>query len=105
VELKLRRRKKVKIAIYRSRENGEILRIHEISKDLESAAESAVADYNGKDHADTVETKDLSDLELYLYNRSEMSIKNYKEEIENMWCTVHEIEKSLDWLCNEANKN
>jgi len=92
----------VKIAIYRSRESGEILRTHEIPKDLESAAESAAADYNGKNHADTVETKELSELELYLYNRSKMNIKDYREEIEGMQLTLYEIEKLIEWLCGKV---
>jgi len=92
---------KVKIAIYRSRKSGEILRVGEVPKEQDWT--EAAADYNSGEYIDTVEIiKELTDLELYLYNRSEKNISSYKEEIEGMQLTLYEIEKLIEWLCGKV---
>ena len=94
----------MKIAIYRSRENGEILRVDEVPKEQEGWTEAA-ADYNSREYIDTVKIiKELTDLELYLYNRAEINISDHKEKIENMRRTLSKIEKSIDWLCDRDYK-
>ena len=94
----------MKIAIYRLKENGEIRRVQKIPEVPQGQKDWAeiAADYNSNGRIDTVEIKELTDLELCLYNRAEIDIRDHKEEIETMQLTLCEIEKSLDWLCNKV---
>ena len=92
----------MKLAIYRLKTSGEINRIHEIPEEKESWLESAVPEYNRKNYKDTVEVVELSDLELFLYKRSEISIKEYEEYIQDMSETLLGLDKSLEWLCDKV---
>lgn len=92
------------IAVYRSRETGEICRVHGL-KDLGNmSVEEATKQYNSAGHSDTAEVVALQEnsLEMFLYRRAKLSIKDYREDIENMSDTLDSLMKSLEWLCGKV---
>jgi len=95
-----------KIAVYKNKESGEILRLHKIPEDRYHQVESAKNEYNNAEREDAVYIVDLADgsLELYLFDRSELDIRKYRNEIGDMLDQVHDLCTSVDQLHELATK-
>lgn len=96
-----------RIAVYRSRETEQITRIHKIPEDKHKETGKAVSEYNAAKHEEWVTAVDLYDggLELFLYQRSELDISRYRDEIIEMQSRLDELNSSMDWLYGAAQPN